>query len=1051
MEKAKSKNIRYTFPVVGMKCPKCVAHVDEALKVIDGVSDVIVNLQAANATVVFDSSVCSISNVCDAVVGAGYEIPSHPESITTTLSVKGMMCMKCVAHVDEALKTVEGITTIFVDLSAAEVTVTFKSPCTIDNVRQAITEAGYEVVGGNTSTETLPVKGMKCMKCVAHVEEALKAVDGVKEYNVNLKEANITVTFDTTLCSVDKIRQAVCDAGYQMPLDNHEEIITKTMPVKGMVCKNCVSHVEKALKGVEGIQEFEINLKGANITVTYDTSLCSDDKIREAVTAMGYQMPVDKEEKKECTDSCCSTPSSPAKPTIGESTCNLPVVGMSCAACAARVNKALNSVKGVSVASVNFAASTALISFNPDECSVEDIQKSVREAGYDLLTEDKEKAKEHAEQLRRDHYNHLRRSCIGAWVLSIPIMIASMMFADNTTVQYGVWIASTISIFAFGRDFFINAWKQLMHLSFNMDTLVANSTGIAYLFSVFNLLFPEFWEVHGIEPHLYFETSSGLISFILLGRTLEARAKRRTSASIEKLIGLRPKRVTVIRDGEEKKIPISLVQKGDVILVHNGERVAVDGTVVEGTTYIDESMLSGEPIPVFKKEGSEVFSGTMNNDAAFKFRADKVGDDTILAQIIRMVEEAQGSRAPIQNVVDKIAGIFVPTIIILSLLTFCAWYFFAPSEGFSHGLLTMMTVLVIACPCALGLATPTAIMVGIGRGADAGILIKDAESLQTARKIDTVVLDKTGTLTEGHPEVVGTLWDDDTNKREDILVALEHQSEHPLAQAVVLTLQSVTETKIDDVKNIPGVGVSAVVDGITYSVGNEKHLHETGIKISDKLRKQADSWLDESHTLVWFADDKNALAVVALNDKLKDTSVEAVRQLHSMGIDVCLLTGDNQRSADVVAAKVGITNVKAGVLPQDKAGFIQQLRSEGKCVAMVGDGINDSAALANADLSVAMGHGSDVAIDASGVTILSSDLVKIPEMIRLSHATMRILHENLFWALIYNSICIPIAAGVLYPFFGILLHPMIGGAAMAFSSVSVVTNSLRLARVKLDN
>ena len=804
-----------------------------------------------------------------------------------------------------------------------------------------------------------------------------------------------------------------------------------------MRCAACSIHVDKALHSVDGVSDVSVNALSGNAKITYDSSKCSVADLQKSVRKAGYDLIVEES-------------GAEGKTAGKEVSCSLPVIGMSCAACAARVDKTLNSVPGVKTASVNFAASTALITYDSSACTVEKIQQAVRDAGYDLIIEDRDKAAEKAEKIRKDNYDKLRRSCIGAWVLSIPIAIASMAYMDVTEVQYGVWIASTISVFAFGRGFFIGAWNQLKHMSFNMDTLVATSTGIAYLFSMFNLLFPEFWESHGIKPHLYFETSSGLIAFILLGRTLEERAKRRTSASIEHLIGLRPKRVTIITENGEQKIPISRVQKGDILLVHNGERVAVDGTVTEGETYIDESMLSGEPVPVFKNAGASVFSGTMNTDAAFKFRADKVGDDTILAQIIKMVEDAQGSRAPIQNVVDKIAGIFVPTIISIALITFCIWYFFAPTEGFSHGLLTMMTVLVIACPCALGLATPTAIMVGIGHGADAGILIKDAESLQMARRVDTVVLDKTGTLTEGHPEVVGTIWDNDDDKRNDILSALEHQSEHPLAQAVVKVLEGVAQAQLTDIKNIPGVGVRGVVDGVSYSVGNENHLKEEGIKISDKLRKQADAWLDESNTLVWFADDKNALAVVALNDKLKDTSADAVKKLHDMGINVCLLTGDNKRSAEVVAKKVGITTVKAGVLPQDKAKYVEDLRNEGRCVAMVGDGINDSAALATADLSIAMGHGSDVAIDASGVTILSSDLVKISEMIRLSHATMKILHENLFWALIYNSICIPVAAGILYPFFGILLHPMIGGAAMAFSSVSVVTNSLRLARVKLN-
>ncbi len=729
-------------------------------------------------------------------------------------------------------------------------------------------------------------------------------------------------------------------------------------------------------------------------------------------------------------------------------TCTLPVVGMGCAGCAVRVDRTLHEVKGVREAGVNFAAQTAQITFDNELCSVEKLKAAVQAAGYDLLIEDRDRAAATAEKLRKEHYAQLKRSCLGAWILAVPIMVGSMLFMDNIYVRYALWIASTISLFVFGREFFVNAWRQLLHFSFNMDSLVANSTGIAYLFSVFNLFFPEFWIEHGIEPHLYFETASGLIAFILLGRTLEAHTKQRTSTAIERLIGLKPKRVTIVDEQGERKIPISRIERGQIILVHPGERIAVDGTVTEGSSYVDESMLSGEPVPVYKEMGAKVFSGTANREGAFRFRAEKVGDETILAQIIRMVEEAQGSRAPIQNIVDTIAGIFVPAIITIAILTFFAWYFLDPTDGFSHGLSTMMTVLVIACPCALGLATPTAIMVGIGRGAEAGILIKGAESLQTARHIDTVVLDKTGTLTEGHPEVVDMIWAKG-EQHKAILAGLEKLSEHPLAEAVVRALEQEQTPHIDHFINIAGEGIRGKVEGKAYYVGNGARLEADGIAISDEIRSAAALWLKEAYTLVWFADEQEVLAVLALNDRLKATSAEAVASLHKMGIEVCLLTGDHQASAEAAARKAGITRIKAGVQPQDKAAYIKSLQAEGHCVAMVGDGINDSAALATADLSIAMGQGSDIAVDSAQVTILSSDLKKISEMIRLSKATMRTLHQNLFWAFIYNTISIPIAAGVLYPVFGTLLPPMVGGAAMAFSSVSVVTNSLRLKRARL--
>ena len=730
-------------------------------------------------------------------------------------------------------------------------------------------------------------------------------------------------------------------------------------------------------------------------------------------------------------------------------TCTLPVVGMGCAGCAVRVDKTLHEVEGVREAGVNFAAQTARISFDEEQCSIERLKAAVRAAGYDLLTDDSDQAAAKAKELRKQHYEQLKRSCLGAWILAVVIMVGSMFFVHIAWVPYAVWIASTISLFVFGREFFINAWRQLLHLSFNMDSLVATSTGIAYLFSVFNLFFPKFWEAHGIESHLYFETASGLIAFILLGRTLEERAKQRTSVAIERLIGLKPKRVTIVDDEGERKIPVSRIERGHIVVVHPGERIAVDGTVVEGESYVDESMLSGEPVAVFKHAGEKVFSGTSNRDGSFRFRAEKVGNETVLAQIIRMVEQAQGSRAPIQNVVDKVAGIFAPAIIAIAVIAFCAWYFLAPESGFEHGLLTMMTVLVIACPCALGLATPTAIMVGIGRGAEAGILIKDAESLQTARQIDTVVLDKTGTLTEGRPEVADALWAEESAELKGILAGLERRSNHPLAEAVAESLKDAQEPQIDHFINVAGEGVRGKVAGRAYYVGNGSSLIKQGMKIEPKFEAQAEAWLKEAHTLVWFADEERVVALLALNDRIKSSSKEAVDQLREMGIEVCLLTGDHEASAQVAARKTGITQVKAGVLPQDKAAYIKQLQADGKRVAMVGDGINDSAALATADLSIAMGQGSDIAVDSAQVTILASDLRKISEMIRLSRATMRTLNQNLFWAFIYNTISVPIAAGILYPVCGFLLHPMIGGAAMAFSSLSVVTNSLRLKRVKL--
>ena len=722
---------------------------------------------------------------------------------------------------------------------------------------------------------------------------------------------------------------------------------------------------------------------------------------------------------------------------------------MSCASCAARVDKTLNGLPGVYQATVNYATAVAQVEYNPEVCSDATLQSAVQDAGYDLLVDTGEDVADKAEEIRLTRYRKIKRRTVAALLLSLPIMVISMFFEDISSLKYVLWILATPVVFGLGREFYINAWRQLKHGTSNMDTLVAVSTGIAYTFSVFNLLFPDFWLSRGIEPHIYFEAASVIIAFILLGRLLEERAKQNTSTAIKKLIGLQPKTVTIIVDSDERTVPITAVQKGDTILVKPGERIAVDGMVVTGESYVDESMLNGEPVPLHKQSGEKVFAGTINQKGTFRFIADKIGSDTMLAQIIRMVQDAQGSKAPVQKLVDRIARFFVPAIISISIITFVAWIFLAPTNGFTNGLLAMVTVLIIACPCALGLATPTAIMVGIGKGAEKGILIKDAQSLEIAQKIDTIILDKTGTITAGHPIVVESLWENGFEHSRKILYSLEKLSEHPLSDAVVNTLQNEKEISIDKFENVPGKGVKGIVSNQTYYAGNLSLLNDNHITIASHLQELANKWTQEAKTLVWFADSTQAIAAIALTDEIKQTSAQAISQLQEMGIEVYMLTGDNAISAQAISRKVGINHYKAGVLPNEKAQFIKELQANGKKVGMVGDGINDSAALAQADLSIAMGQGSDIAVDTAMATILSSDLLKIPETIRLSQLTIKTIYQNLFWAFIYNLIGIPIAAGIFYSVNGFLLNPMWASAAMAFSSVSVVLNSLRLKRKRI--
>ena len=578
-----------------------------------------------------------------------------------------------------------------------------------------------------------------------------------------------------------------------------------------------------------------------------------------------------------------------------------------------------------------------------------------------------------------------------------------------------------------------------------MDTLVALSTGVAYIFSVFNTLFPEFWHERGLHAHVYFEAASVIIGFILLGKLLEEKAKGNTSSAIKKLMGLQPKTVTIVQDGGyQMEIPIEQVEIGNTIVVKPGEQIAVDGIVINGNSFVDESMLSGEPVPVLKNENDKVFAGTINQKGSFQFKADKVGSETMLAHIIKMVQDAQGSKAPVQKLVDKIAGIFVPIVIVIAVASFIVWNIFGGDNGFTQGLLALITVLVIACPCALGLATPTAIMVGVGKGAEKGILIKDAESLELAKKVNAVILDKTGTITEGKPVVTNDFWTEETPILKQILFSIEKQSEHPLADAVVSHLKNQNTVSITQFESITGKGAKAEIDGITYFIGNKRLIQENEILIENAVAQKANQWGNEAKTVIWFANTKKTIAILAIADQIKATSKKAIEELQLSGIEVYMLTGDNEMTAKAVSEKVGIKHYKAEVLPEHKAAFVKQLQQQGKVIAMVGDGINDSTALAQADVSIAMGKGSDIAMDVAKMTIISSDLTKIPEAIHLSKSTVRTIKQNLFWAFIYNLIGIPIAAGILYPFNGFLLNPMIAGAAMALSSLSVVSNSLWL-------
>ncbi len=728
-----------------------------------------------------------------------------------------------------------------------------------------------------------------------------------------------------------------------------------------------------------------------------------------------------------------------------------PVTGMSCASCAGSVENILKAQDGVVNAQVNFASASVLVEYQSSEVSAEALKTALNGVGFDLMIEDdQDDVRQKLERQKIGELNELKSHVIQSSIFTFPIMIIAMFYMD---LPYANWIMLGLSvpvIFIYGRRFFISAYQQVKIHKTNMDTLVSLSTGIAFIFSLFNTLFPEYWTHKGLEAHVYYEAATAIITFILLGKFLEEKAKLNTSSAIKKLIGMQPKTVIkVAQDGSEQQIPIKNVMKGDLLLVKPGEKIPVDGRVQDGSSFVDESMISGEPVPVEAVAGHAVFAGTINQKGSFRFVAEKVGSETVLSQIIKMVQEAQGSKAPVQKLVDKIAGIFVPIVIGIAIFTSIVWLIFGGEEAGTMAMLASITVLIIACPCALGLATPTAIMVGVGRGAENNILIKDAESLELAHKINALVLDKTGTITEGKPVVTDVIWLSDKEEEvtlKQILHSIEKRSEHPLAGAVINKLENerIEAVEIDGFESITGRGVSATVNNVSYFVGNQALLKEQYASLSEGLKAKINVLQDNAKTVIYFTDNKQVLALFAITDKIKDSSKQAIHTLREQGIDVYMLTGDNEQTAKVVADQVDILHYKANMMPDEKAKFVEELQKKGLIVGMVGDGINDSHALAQADVSIAMGKGSDIAIDVAKIALITSDLNLIPKALRLSKQTVRTVKQNLFWAFIYNLIGIPLAAGVLYAFNGFMLNPMLAAAAMAFSSVSVVSNSLRL-------
>ncbi|MEG4985261.1 heavy metal translocating P-type ATPase [Microcoleus sp. BR0-C5] len=733
--------------------------------------------------------------------------------------------------------------------------------------------------------------------------------------------------------------------------------------------------------------------------------------------------------------------------------------GMSCASCASSIEQAIQSVPGVLECHVNFGMEQATIQYDSKQTNLETIQSAVDDAGYQALPLQEMAAPEDdSEQAdRKSESQNLQRKLWTAGIISILLVVGAIPAMTGLHLPFipawlhNFWLQLVLTSpvqFWCGKSFYVGAWKSLKRRVATMDTLIALGTSAAYFYSVFVTVFPGFFTAQGLTPSVYYEVAASVIALILLGKTLENRAKGETSEAIRKLMGLQAKTARIIRNGEELEVPIAQVEIGDIVQVRPGEQIPVDGDVIEGSSTVDEAMVTGESLPVKKQLGDEVIGATINKTGSFKFRATRVGKDTFLAQIVKMVQDAQGSKAPIQKLADQVTGWFVPAVIAIALATFIIW--FNATGNITLATVTMVEVLIIACPCALGLATPTAVMVGTGKGAENGILIKGAESLELAHQIQIIVLDKTGTLTEGKPTVTDFVTVRGTaNSNElkllQLAASLERNSEHPLGEAVVRYAQSqeVNLTDVKDFEAIAGSGVRGVVAGKSIALGTVRWMQELGCD-TEYLEIRARALEAASKTVVWMAVEGKIEAILGIADALKPSSAQAVKALQKLGLEVAMLTGDNRATAESIAQSVGITRVFAEVRPDQKAAQIQALQREGKIVAMVGDGINDAPALAASDVGIAIGTGTDVAIAASDITLISGDLQGIVTAIKLSRATMRNIRENLFFAFIYNIAGIPIAAGILYPIFGWLLNPIIAGAAMAFSSVSVVTNALRL-------
>lgn len=810
-----------------------------------------------------------------------------------------------------------------------------------------------------------------------------------------------------------------------------------TFAINGMTCASCVKRIEEGLREISGVFKVNVNFAAQKAMVEYDGENINAKALQEKINNLGYEALID------------TSGSDQEKITIS-------IGGMTCAACVRRVENALNSVEGVLDTSVNLATGRATIIHSAKWGGLAELQKVVTENGYEYLGELKDSLADPIEASRVKEIRELRLKVTCGAILSVIIFMGSMQhwfgflhFIPRQIMLWTMFILTAPAVFWVGSRFFIGAYKAALQKTSDMNTLVAVGAFSAYAYSTAATFFPQFFTTAGLMPHVYYDGAAMIVILILVGRLLEAKAKGKTSTAIKKLMGLKPKTAHVIRNGEPTDITVEEVKIGDVLLVKPGEKIPVDGIILSGESIIDESMLTGESMPVTKAKEQKVFAATINRTGSFTFRATGVGAQTALAQIIRLVEEAQGSKAPIQRLADKVASVFVPSVFLVAFITFATWYFLPEKSNFSRALINFVSVLVIACPCALGLATPTAIMVGMGLGAQNGILIKGGEALEKIHKLTIVVFDKTGTLTKGELTVTDIIATENFDKKQIIAyaAALEKNSEHPLAQAIVQKAkdEGINIAEAEKFEAVSGMGAKALIENKMIIAGNRFFMKSEKISM-DNWDSHAAKLEDDGKTTVFVSSEKSILGVIALADTPKTSAKQAIADLQGRGLKVAMITGDNAGTAKAIAAQLGLKKVLTDVLPGEKAEEIRKLQSAGEVVAMVGDGINDAPALAAADVGIAIGAGTDVAIEASDITLIRDDLLGVPEAIGLSEATMRVIKQNLFWAFFYNVIGIPIAAGALYPFLGILLNPEYAAAAMALSSFSVVSNSLRLRR-----